>query len=310
MEWGKLEESIRHLDRAAELRPFDVEVPYGQWRLDVLREDWEGAEAAARRTAGSDEAHGRWRGAVSRARNLTYRGRTAAALASFDEAVRARPAPGPFSALARCWKAELLLQRGEADRALAEARRAVEEGRGEFPRLKGLALAALAEQRLRRPAAAAAIEETLRQEWRSRPNRVEERQVEHLAGLLALDRGDAEAALRALERAESLLPPEGIEIHWHVYPDHVPIWYALGEAALAAGRGGEARGWFERVANAAERVEQPVPYVRSFYFLGRIRERSGEADEARRSFERFLRFWADGDVDRERVDEARRAVGR
>ncbi len=304
VEWGKLEAAERYLDRAAELRPGDYGASYCRWRLHIRRGDLKRAAAEAAEMKASDNALGRWRGTLSQARNLTYRGQSEEAIGRFDEAIAAWPSGDAFRALVRCWKAELLLQRGEAARALSEARLAQEEGREEFPELKGLFLAALAEQRLGRPAAAEAIERTLWRRRASHPNRIEERQLHHLAGLLALERGDARAAIKALVLAESLLPPEGIEIHWHVYPEHVPIWYALGRAELAAGRSQEALRWFEQVASSSEHVEQPVPYVRSFYHLGRIHQDAGEADEARQSFERFLRHWRESDIDGEWVAAA------
>ena len=49
-------------------------------------------------------------------------------------------------------------------------------------------------------------------------------------------------------------------------------------------------------------------YVRSFYFLGRIAEKKGDQDGARKEYERFLSYWKDGDTDRERVAEAQRKL--
>ncbi len=136
-------------------------------------------------------------------------------------------------------------------------------------------------------------------------HKVEERQLHHLRGMLALARGDVEAAAEDLQRAAILLPPKGIEIHWHALPDHVPVWYALGRAELAAGRLDTARGWFEKVtASGAEHLDFPLPFVRSFYQLGQIQMQQGEVEEARRSFARFLDFWREGDLDRDQVAEA------
>ncbi|MCP4656703.1 MAG: protein kinase [bacterium] len=305
-EGGKLDQALERFEHAAALRSAEPhQIHYGRWRTQVLREDWDQAELEATRILGSSDSFARWRGAVSQARIRSFRGRSEEALRRFDEAVGAHAEADDFTALTHCWKAELLLQRGEADRALAEAELAREQGREGWPELKGLFLAALAHQQLDRPSEASRMEEALRQRAAAYPNAVEERQFHHLAGLLALGRGDAEVAVRALRRAESLLPPEGVEVHWHVYPDHVRIWYALGEAEIAAGRPEEALRWFRQaVTSGAEHLESPVPYVRSFYFLGRLHQERGEAAEARRNFARFLELWQGGDLDRDRVGEA------
>ncbi len=309
-EWGKLDQALERFQHAAALPPAEPHmIHYGRWRTQVLREDWEQAELEATRILDSSDSFARWRGIVSQARIRSYRGRSEEALRRFDEAVGAHAEADGYTALAHCWKAELLLQRGEAGRALAEAELAREQGREDWPELKGLFLAALAYQQLDLPSESSRMEEALRQRAATYPNAVEERQLHHLAGLLALGRGDTEAAVRALRRAEALLPPEGVEFHWHVYPDHVPIWYGLGEAELAAGRPDEARRWFQiAVTSGAEHLESPVPYVRSFYFLGRIYWQRGETTEARRYFERFIELWQGGDLDRERLEEALAAV--
>ncbi len=63
---------------------------------------------------------------------------------------------------------------------------------------------------------------------------------------------------------------------------------------------------FERVAESTnEHTRSPVPYVRSFYFLGKIHENRGDMEKAREYYRRFYEFWKDGDLDRERLDEAR-----
>jgi tetratricopeptide (TPR) repeat protein len=126
-------------------------------------------------------------------------------------------------------------------------------------------------QELGRPAAADALAAALKQRAAATPNAVEERQVLHLEGRLSLARGQAGSAVAALRKAAALLPPRGVEIHRYVQPDHVPVWYDLARAELAAGRIEEARRWLEKVAaSGAEHIEFPLAYVRGAELLKRL----------------------------------------
>jgi tetratricopeptide (TPR) repeat protein len=269
-QWGKLDEAAPALERAAALRPGDVSVGQGEWRLAVLREDWPQAERAARDLAGLDDPYARWRGALSLARNAQFRGAFDEALSHLAAAARAFPQPEAFTAMAHCWTADLLLDRSAAARALAEAQRAQKLAPGDWPELQGMFLAALAQQELGRPGAADALLAELKRRAARNPNAVEERQILRLEGRLALARGNPAGAVASLRKAASLLPPRGVEIHWHVQPDHVPVWYDLGRAELAAGRQEQAAKWFAKVAaSGAEHIEFPVAYVRSRELLKR-----------------------------------------
>jgi tetratricopeptide (TPR) repeat protein len=89
----------------------------------------------------------------------------------------------------------------------------------------------------------------------------------------------------------------------------VLIWFALGEAHLGAGNAATARGWFERIVNGAyERALQPIEYVRSLYHLAVIAEGSGDAAKAVEYYRRFLGYWGDGEIDRDKVEIARRRL--
>lgn len=263
-QWGKLDEADAALERAAALRPGEVSVEHARWRLAVLRQDWPRAERAARGMAALDDPYARWRGALSLARNAQLRGDVPAALEHLAAAARAYPEPDAFTAMAHCWTADLLLDLGEPARALAEAERARQIAPGDWPELQGMFLAALAQQELGRPDAADALLEELKRRAAANPNRVEERQILRLEGRLALARGNAASAVASLRKAASLLPPQGFEIHWHVQPDHVPIWYDLGRAELAAGHPEQARRWLEKAAaSGAEHIEFPMAYGRA-----------------------------------------------
>jgi len=52
-----------------------------------------------------------------------------------------------------------------------------------------------------------------------------------------------------------------------------------------------------------------IEFVRSLYFLGEINERRGDRAKAADYYRRFLQYWGDGDIDRDRVAEARKRIG-
>jgi len=304
-QWGRLDQAEQALEPALELRPADSFVRWNRWRLAILRQDWLMAESVTAEHLQSADAWELWRGHVSAARQALYRGQSREALLSLRRAVEVYTDPDAQAALAHCWAAELLLELDKPAQSLVEASLAIEKGKEDWPELLGTFLAARANQRLGDAAQADALLESLRSSWLEQPNVVEERQILHLEGLLALARGATEEAIERLTRAESLLPVQGVEYHYHTLPDHVPLWFALGRTELAANRPAAAYGWFQRVAESGvEHVEFPLPYVRSFYHLGRIHEQRGETAEAEAMFRRFATYWRDGDLDGDRVADA------
>jgi hypothetical protein len=265
----------------------------------ILREDWQGAADYAQRMSTVATSYGRWLGLVCQAWTDLYSGRSQQALAHLAESARAYPEPEAYTALGHCWTARLLLQTGRPAEALAAAQQARQEASGDWPELEGMFLAALAEQALGRLAEADRILASLRARAEKMPNPVQQRQLHHLAGRLALARGEHERALHELRAGADLLPPRGFWFHWHVLPDHVPLWYALGEAELAAGRQELAAEWFGKVAESGvEHLEHPVLFVRSFYQLGTISEALGNTEEAAEAYGRFRGYWQHGDLDR------------
>jgi tetratricopeptide (TPR) repeat protein len=88
------------------------------------------------------------------------------------------------------------------------------------------------------------------------------------------------------------------------------IWFDLGSALLAAGRDDDAAKRFQLIVDRSERLYFPIEYVRSLYFLAQIAERRADRPKAREYYQRFVDFWGDGDIDRERVAEARRKIAK
>ncbi len=257
-EWGRFEDAHGAFDRAAELRPGEVFVAYGRWRLAVLEEDWLEAEARATEMAGFDDPLSRWLAAVAASRNALHRGHVEAGLEALGRAVARLPRDS-FTAQAHVWRAAVLLHQGKAREALEAAGQAEAEGNGDWPQLEGLMMASLASEALGDSEGADQRLEALRTQHDDHPNRVEARQLHHLSGRLHLQRGELDEARHHLEAAESLLPPRGVEFVWFVYPDHVPIWYALGQLEEAAGQSAAALDWYTRCATAgSERLERPL----------------------------------------------------
>jgi cytochrome c-type biogenesis protein CcmH/NrfG len=57
------------------------------------------------------------------------------------------------------------------------------------------------------------------------------------------------------------------------------------------------------------RLQTPFEYVRSLYYLAQIAERAGDRARARDYYARFLKYWKDGDIDRDKVADALKKVG-
>ena len=61
-------------------------------------------------------------------------------------------------------------------------------------------------------------------------------------------------------------------------------------------------------SSGSEHAGYPIQYRRSFYFLGTLHEKRGDMAKARDAYRRFVRYWKDGNLDRERVAEAERKL--
>jgi serine/threonine protein kinase/tetratricopeptide (TPR) repeat protein len=307
LKWGKLDESKAAYLKADSMRPENWRNLSGFWAIHALQEDWSGAAGVAKRMASSSDPYMKSLGANALAVNALYRGRSREALAALP-AGEDFGEPDPIRAQSNSLSAYVLWETGRPAEALEQARIARRDGQGDIAEWEGLFVAALAQATLGRWSEAETTAEELRQIAESLPTEKVKRRYHHLLGDLALVRGDATRAIEELERARALLPQRGF---WSFagLPEHAPIWFSLGSAHLLAGRDEEAAGYFRRVLESTtERVDWPIPYVRSFYFLGGIHEKRGETEKAQEYYRRFVELWNDGDLDRERVEEAKSKI--
>src|SRR5688500_14872445 len=272
---GNLEGALASFARAEAIAPASLWWELGRWNVFVLDEEWDRAEIAARKLSAADDPFWKWEGGRSLGAVNLYRGKSRPALADYDDASAAYAEGGSTSARARAIAAHVLLETGNAEGALAQAQRAQRDGKSDVAESQGMFYAALAQARLGRHAEADALAESLRRKAESLPTAKEKRRHTHLLGELALLRGRPQDAIAALSEAEAALPPRGF--HLLVGTDHVPIWYALGQASMAAGDGTAAERWFRRVTESTtEHATWPIPYVRSFFLLAKAQEKRGD----------------------------------
>ncbi|MGD9905583.1 MAG: protein kinase [Vicinamibacterales bacterium] len=304
---GRYRDAAEAFGRAALLDPANTGARFGQALALMLQDDRDAArKVAADLAAGSEEDH-RWFGAMALAIDSMLAGRASEARRFTERAVAAYERPVPRVATARLAQSGVEQLTGRLPAALAAAERALAESQGRAD--EGAAVLAVAP--LRALAGRAADGEALLTAFAATATPPTARNVSRTVaqgrGALALVAGDFPAAVRELSAAQSTLPPRPGNPTGQ--SPHVPIWFALGEAHLGAGNGAEARGWFERIVNGSfERALRPIEYVRSLYHLAAIAEGAGDAAKALDYYRRFLTYWGDGEIDRDKVEIARRKV--
>jgi tetratricopeptide (TPR) repeat protein len=300
---GELDEAATTLEKAKSLEPDNPWNAFQQWNVAVLREEWDEADARTGRMTASKNPLAQMWGTLALANARLYQGQTSAAFDLIEERLEDETVPQSRARL-RNQAARILLAQGDAEKALEWSRAARRENERFFTEWEAMALGTAALAELGRAEDAKALAEELKQATKDLLTEKEERRFYHATGIVASMEGETVQALEDLTRAESLLPARGY--NFARLPQHVPVWFSLGEAYVKAGEEAKAAEWFRRIAdNDSERIWWPVPYVRSFYHLGKIHENLGEMGTARTYYQRFTDYWKDGDLDRDRVKEAR-----
>ena len=122
---------------------------------------------------------------------------------------------------------------------------------------------------------------------------------------LAIAAGDLEGGAASLERVLDGVP-SGL-----TSDNLVAARHELGVALWELGRHDDAAEQFRLFTGAhSGRINLPVFYVRSLYYLGAYHRDRGDDAEARDYFERLLAHWGDGELDLDRVAEARAFLSR
>ncbi len=91
---------------------------------------------------------------------------------------------------------------------------------------------------------------------------------------------------------------------------HADLWFSAAMANIKGGHDAEAAQLLERLQAGYERIFAMEPYARSFFLLGQIYERRGEAERARQQYGQFVAHWKDGDLERGWIAEAQQKLAR
>jgi len=289
----------------------DFELEQAKYNLHIVREDWERVRAVSEGLKASREPYPQMLGWLGLSRLALNRGHRSDALDSLESAAAVLE-PGRQTSYLRAYGAHLRLLFDAPVAALELAQKAQAEGKDGRGEREGLFYEGVTHARSGDLASAMSAADALREIADQVPGGAERRRYDHVTGEIDLARGDTASAVAALERAASTLPPRGLP-GWNegldFVPQHVPVWYSLGHAYLAAGDDDSAAISFRRITESTtERIEWPLLYVRSFYLLGTTLERLDDDAGARVAFRRFIDLWGEGDIDRELVDEIERKL--
>jgi tetratricopeptide (TPR) repeat protein len=296
------DEGLESLRRALQLAPSRQDLIYDAWVALVLFDRLAEAREVVRPLLDSSDAVKRSNGQSLLAHLAGYEGRSKESADLFAKAAEGAPAQRrAFAAndAARVW----LLARNEPGQALLRAQVARRDGGDQPVAQEALYWQSLCEARLGRRDEAAKTAELLREETGDWPVPSARRRLLRLDADLAAAQGDQQAALTKLAAAEKLLPPLERPIYFVL--DFALVRYGLASSHLALGHDADAARYFELVTKSGPpRTFYPMLYVRSFYFLGQLADKRGDREAARAAYTRFLSYWKDGDLDRERVAEA------
>ena len=299
---GRSDEALVELEVAESLQPGSGQAELLRMNIDILDENWSSATGRAESLVGSTSSPMvRFQGMVGQGLVELFQGRSREALDLIEQFGGALPDLNSLVAQAPLFAASIYFDLGEYDRALEDARTAVELLSGDHDPTEALGLIALSQAAMGDEDSAEASIEELMAVTSEMPQRMVRRGEQIFRGRYALALEDYELAAEELQRAARMLPPRpSMEGN-----PHLRVWYSLGLAYFEDGEEEDALPWFQRAIESRPHTFDPIAFVRSLYYLGRIHEELGDDEQARHFYQRFLNFWGEGDMDRDKVEEAR-----
>jgi serine/threonine protein kinase/tetratricopeptide (TPR) repeat protein len=284
--------------KALALRPSFPPAMSGLAQTALLRDRFDEARQTTQSMLGQSSQNVRNVGTVPHLVADLYQGRTRAAMTVLDRLMRDNGAGSERGAI-RASVAEIYNARGESAAAAREAVAARQETGGGLSLVDALFQGTVA----RSP--------ELRAEYQRLADALpfgSDKVLPLLAdAVVAVQDAQHQKALELVQRVVPELPPGPVAMA-SVFPLRQPrviAAYVQGLAHLGLGNVDAARGQFETIVTAGYlRLFTPIEFVRSHYYLAQIAERSGDPVKAREYYQRFLFYWKDGDIDRDKVAEA------
>ena len=293
---NRFDAARRAFERCLELRP-NWPAAYGALaQLANARGDVDEARRHASAALKAPLPNGRFAGFINTVYADLVQGRTEKAQRDLRRAIDDQGMAGSTqSAAAHALIAEILLARGSRAAAGDAAMRAIRDARGRLAAIDGLVVGSMAQS----PEARAEFDRIAN----TLPAGSDKHTPHLVDAALAVEAGRYSEALDLLRKFAPHVPPGPIGVP--VRQPAVMLAYWSGRAELGVGNDPEAARQLTRVVEAGwSRVFSPFEYVRSFYYLGQIADRAGDRAKAREHYQRFLSYWKDGDIDRDKVAEA------
>ena len=297
---NRLDEAEREFNKARDLRPAYPPAIAGLAQVASLRGDFDVARKTVAELVKFPNPSARALGHVQLIYADLYQGRTRPAIAQLQALVADQgPEGSNESATARSVMAEILIALGKRTEAAAEARRAAADARGRLAITEVLLVGSVAGD--------AAARQELRRIADALPTGSDKAMPLLADAIEAVETGRHVAAAALLNTYESKLRP-GIVASGSLIPFRQPramLNYWRGRERLGAGDAKAAIDSFDKnTASPGLRQFHPIEYVRGLYYTAQGHEKSGDAVKAREYYDRFLKYWKDGDIDRDKVQEA------
>ena len=297
---NRLDEADAALQKALALRPAFPPANGGRSMVRQLRDDFEESQELGELLARHPVPAAQHLGHIQLAYLHILRGRTREALKRLQIGVAAQESSGTNeSASLRTTAAEVQLALGRRGEAAAEAARAIADARGRVSSFDALFFGAVAGVPNARVDYGRMVDKLPTGSDKFLPLLAD--------AVAAVEAGRHAEAIALIARVKPQVPPGPIVAGsiLQIRQPSVLIAYWSARAQLGAGNRAEAEKLFTEVINAGwSRFFTPIEYVRSFYYVGQLAEQRGDAVKAREHYRRFLFYWKDGDIDRDKVQEA------